>query len=217
MVSAVADPDPAEPERGRDLDRLITFVDAIVAIAITLLVLPLAELAGEIGSDESVWRVVEDHSGQFGAFVLSFVVIARLWLAQHRVVRMAVEATHGLVVGLVAWTLTIVFLPFPTALLAENGHQVATKVFYIGTLAVSEAVLGLIVIAIRRQVPESSGRPRVTPAIVTTGLILAALAISLLAPVLSYFPLFLLLLEEPVEAAWRRLRPARQPHEPGSA
>ena len=33
-------------ERSRDLERLITFVDAIVAIAITLLVLPLAELAG---------------------------------------------------------------------------------------------------------------------------------------------------------------------------
>jgi len=28
-------------ERERDLDRLLTFVDAIVAIAITLLVLPL--------------------------------------------------------------------------------------------------------------------------------------------------------------------------------
>ncbi len=31
------------PERSRDLERFITFIDAIVAIAITLLVLPLVD------------------------------------------------------------------------------------------------------------------------------------------------------------------------------
>ena len=37
-----------EPVRSRDLERFITFIDAIVAIAITLLVLPLVDLATEI-------------------------------------------------------------------------------------------------------------------------------------------------------------------------
>ena len=36
-------------ERHRDLERLLTFVDAVVAIAITLLVLPLAEVGSEVG------------------------------------------------------------------------------------------------------------------------------------------------------------------------
>jgi hypothetical protein len=36
-------------ERERDLERFLTFVDAIVAIAITLLVLPLVEVGAEIG------------------------------------------------------------------------------------------------------------------------------------------------------------------------
>ena len=42
-------------ERERGLDRVLTFVDAVVAIAITLLVLPLAELAPEVGDGSVRW------------------------------------------------------------------------------------------------------------------------------------------------------------------
>ena len=72
-------------ERERGLDRFLTFVDAVVAIAITLLVLPLAELAGEVG-DGSVTDLLDEHRGELFAFFLSFFVIARLWFAQHHVV-----------------------------------------------------------------------------------------------------------------------------------
>jgi uncharacterized membrane protein len=41
----------------RGLDRLVTFLDAVVAIAITLLVLPLVELLGE-GHDEDLGRLL---------------------------------------------------------------------------------------------------------------------------------------------------------------
>lgn len=45
-----------EPVRSRDLERFITFIDAIVAIAITLLVLPLVDLATEIEPGAAVGR-----------------------------------------------------------------------------------------------------------------------------------------------------------------
>ncbi len=51
--------------RSRDLDRLLTFVDAVVAIAIT---------------------------AQIGGFLLTFAVIANAWSTQHQVYRSVVAA-----------------------------------------------------------------------------------------------------------------------------
>jgi uncharacterized membrane protein len=56
--------------------RLAGVADAVVAIAITLLVLPLADVATQ--SHGNVGDLLSDHVGQVGAFALSFVVTARL-------------------------------------------------------------------------------------------------------------------------------------------
>ncbi len=101
-------------DRERDLDRFLTFVDAVVAIAITLLVLPLAELAPELG-DGSVTDLLREHEGELLGFFLSFAVIARLWLAQHSTVSSLVRQDRQVVSLMLLWLLTIVVLPFPTA------------------------------------------------------------------------------------------------------
>jgi uncharacterized membrane protein len=203
---------PDSVERSADLDRLLTFVDAAVAIALTLLVLPLVDLAGEIHTDDSVWQVVREHGGEFGAFALSFVVIARLWRAQHRIVRGAVEDRIDLFWYLIAWALTIVFLPFPTALLSATGDQVATKIFYIGSLLVSSVLLAMLAAAVRRQRPAGSPlRPTMIPAAVDAVLTGIALLLSVFVPALSYFPLLLLVLGGQATTLVRRLWPSLEP------
>ena len=202
-------PDSFEFERSRDLDRLLTFVDAAVAIALTLLVLPLVDLAGEIETDDSVWHVIAEHRGQFGAFVLSFVVIARLWRAQHEIMRGALEDRPGVFWCLVAWALTIVFLPFPTALLSATGSQAATKVAYIGALLLSSILLALLAAAVRRQLPPGTPhRPSVLPAAVDAMVDAVALLLSVFLPVLSYVPLLLLVLGGRATALARRRWPS---------
>ena len=54
-------------ERHRDLDRLLTFVDAVVAIAITLLVLPLAEGGGAV-EQIGAWEVLHAHTDELLGF-----------------------------------------------------------------------------------------------------------------------------------------------------
>lgn len=202
----------AQTERERDFERFLTFVDAIVAIAITLLVLPLVDVAGELGDRGSVGTLLSHNTGQIGAFFLSFLVIANLWLAQHRVLRSVIAASEWLTRLLLLWTLTIVVLPFPTALVAGHdvGDQAVTKLLYIGTMAASSLVLSLICLEIRRNAAlrDSDDVPDVVRAFATFGTFVVVLVLMLALPALSYWPLLLLFLPDRLVALWRR-RPAR--------
>ena len=208
---------PAQPprsERSRDLERLLTFVDAIAAVAITLLILPLVDLAGDIHSeDDSVTELIRSHSGQFWSVALSFAVIARLWVAQHRVMRPVLATNRVVLAALLLWTLAIVFLPFPTALLSHGGEQRITKALYVGCLAVSSLCLVAVAVAVRRDptVRDPDELPEVRPAMVTAVLLLLAFLIVITIPAASYYPLFLLLAGDAINTLWRRLSDRRDP------
>jgi uncharacterized membrane protein len=190
-----------EQERSRDFDRLLTFVDAIVAIAVTLLVLPLVDVVGQLTTDPSVNDLLGNNRDLIGAFFLSFVVIANLWLTQHRVLRDVIVANQTVTQLLLLWTLTIVFLPFPTALVAahENaGGQAMTKVLYVGTMAISALVLGLVCVVISRNpdLRDSEEAPDPLHAFSACGAFVVGLAVMLLIPATSYWPLLLLVVSD---------------------
>jgi uncharacterized membrane protein len=181
-------------ERHRDFDRFLTFVDAIVAIAITLLVLPLVDVAGRLDGG-SVTHLLRANSGQIWAFFLSFVVIANLWLTQHRLLHNVVVSDRVLLRLMLLWTLTIVVLPFPTSLVASVGHQAMTKVLYVGTMTLSALVLALMSLVIARNddVRDTDERPDQVRAFATVTTFVVILAVMLAFPGLSYWPLLLLL------------------------
>jgi len=62
----------------RSFDRLVNFTDAVVAIGITLQLLPLIDIDGP-SDGQTVWQVISANSGQITAFVLSFVVVIVMW------------------------------------------------------------------------------------------------------------------------------------------
>ena len=70
-----------QTERG--FDRLVNFSDAVVAIAITLLVLPLVDSAREFHDGNVADFLALNADGLF-TFALSFVVIGNFWRLQHR-------------------------------------------------------------------------------------------------------------------------------------
>jgi uncharacterized membrane protein len=191
--------------RRRDFERLLTFVDAIVAIAITLLVLPLAELTTDVG-DQPVTQVLRAHQGQLWSFLLSFAVIARLWFVQHHSLRNVLIAPRRLGVLLMLWTATIVFLPFPTALLADSGSQALTKLLYMGTITLNVALVAVMDLEIQRNPTVTGGEalPDIASTVVNVILLVAALIAALLLPGSSYYTLLLLLLDRPMLSLWRR-------------
>jgi uncharacterized membrane protein len=190
------------------LDRFVTFLDAVVAIAITLLVLPLAEIVQDVDPGKSLGSVLSGESGQFFAFFLSFAVIARFWLVHHRVVEGVGTYDVPFLLLNLLWILTIVLLPFATQVVGSFPPEPLAVLLYIGTITVSSASLAAITFlvwrrpALRRHADEPAAAP--WAALSTTGILVVALLIGTLSRSVNYGAMLLLLLTGPVESWLRR-------------
>jgi uncharacterized membrane protein len=133
--------DAPEPERGSALERLVFFSDAIFAISITLLVLPLAEThISQAGAAHQLAELLPE----VGTFALSFVVIGMFWMQHHRAFR-DIAAFDGVLLRLnLAFLFCIVFMPFPTAALAQAGGSPTVVALYAGTIMVTSTVSSLM-------------------------------------------------------------------------
>lgn len=197
----------------RGLDRLVFFTDAIAAIAITLLVLPLVDLVPELADHgATVGDFFAEHRGQLLAFLISFAVIARLWYAHHQLFEHVAAYTPALVILTILWAFTIVLLPLPTSLTAELDPSPGTIGFYIGTMAASSIVLTALTLLIRRnsriEDPQNPVSPRSLLGSVSNALaFLVAFVVAVAVSQIGYWALFVLFLTGPIEAVLaRRLR-----------
>ena len=188
----------------RGLERLIFFTDAVTAIAITLLILPLVSIVPtHPAPNESVWPLLVDHAPQLGSFVLSFLVIARFWLAHHAIFEHVGRYNSRLNFLSLAWAFTIVVLPLPTAITAAYATSPLTIALYISTVLLSSMTLAAITFTVRgNQLIESQTNPlsRETQvnSITSVACIAVALLLGVTVPHVSYFGLLLLLLATPV-------------------
>ncbi|MFJ4224030.1 TMEM175 family protein [Microbacterium sp. NPDC089695] len=180
-------------------ERFKAFVDAVVAIAMTLLILPLMEAVGEAAKGElTTSEFLGEHSGQLLSFALSFVLIATFWIGHHNQYRDVEWMTGPLLWINIAWMLTIVWLPVPTAMIGQMSTDALQTVVYIGTLILTQVTtLGAWLYLGRNPglttAPPATIRAGVIgdlSAIILFGL---ALAIALLLPDHSYAGMFLLL------------------------
>ena len=137
------------PVQRRSFDRLINFTDAVVAIAITLQLLPLVDIKATEG--ESIWHLISDNSSQIFAFWFSFLILSVLWL-KHNQVFNSMRAFDGTIFWLNSlWMALIVFLPWPTALYGSlnDGQTIASQgvgLLYWWTLALISGIGWLVAI-----------------------------------------------------------------------
>src|SRR5690606_5571513 len=87
----------------RGLDRLVAFSDGVVAIAITLLVLPLLDVA----ADDSSWHVWSDAGPRMQGFAITFAVVASFWVVHHRLFELIDGYNGRLVWANMLWLATI--------------------------------------------------------------------------------------------------------------
>ena len=203
----------AQQGRERGLGRLIRFSDAIVAIAATLLVLPLADAAADIGN-RTVSELLSDNRQALIAFALSFVVILRFWMVHHSMYEHVVDYTHGLILVNSVWLFCIVFIPFPTELIGKDAGALADGL-YIGTILAATAAGSVgqwILVRTPTLVSEPArGTLTLVPAITTTVAMVLAFVIAIVFPVIGLWALLLLFPAGWVELfyRWQRRRGAQ--------
>ncbi|MET0590623.1 MAG: TMEM175 family protein [Naasia sp.] len=196
-------PAPRRYTSDRGLDRLVFFTDAISAIAITLLILPLVDLVPDAAADSSGGGFLLEHLPELSSFVISFAVIARLWYAHHQLFEHVDHYDTGLAFLSVLWSLTIVVLPLPTAMTSEFSPEPVVIGFYIGTMALSSLLLTSMAVLVNRRAGLQSAENPVGPrtlggSAATTLLFGVALLVALLVPGVSYWALLLLLVSGPL-------------------
>jgi uncharacterized membrane protein len=183
-------------------DRLVLFTDAVVAIAITLLVLPLVDIAREAVATgaPSVELITENWPAIF-SFLLSFVVIARFWWVHHQLFASVTVASTAIVVWNFVWVLTIVLLPFVTEMVSGYDNDQFTLVLYIAMILAGSVCLTAMSTLAHGGLASAAAA--------ATGLLVVALVLALLVPAVGYFWLLLLFLSSLVERLLTRLRGAQ--------
>jgi uncharacterized membrane protein len=129
-------------ERAFDYDRTVALSDGVFAIALTLLVLTIPE--PDSGND--LWGFLDDNLAAFGAYGLSFVVLAALWRYHHVFLRDISRIDARLTTLNLLYLGLIALIPYPTGILSEHGDQSAAVVLYAATLAAVTTVTAAMVI-----------------------------------------------------------------------
>lgn len=197
-------------------ERLKAFIDAVVAIAMTLLILPLLESVSELAREgKSSLEFVQEENSQLFSFGLSFLIIAVFWMTHHRVFDRVERVTSPLVWLQVGWMLTIVWLPVSTALLGAMDPDTTQKLLYIGALLASSLLMLATRLYLRRhpelhRIDPESLRRGIIAEIVTSAMFAIALLIAVLVPAIGYGAMFLLMLSGPVQALFARRGGARR-------
>jgi uncharacterized membrane protein len=184
-------------EAQRGFDRLVNLSDAVVAIAATLLILPLVDIAGEVDKSD-FGGFIGEHAQELFAFALSFAVICRFWLVHHSLFTRLIGFSRSLLFVNFVWMGSIAFLPFPTELVAPSSvENPFSSALYVATMCVATASTTAIEwIAIRHpelQSPEVRGTLTLHAAMASTIAMFVVLAIVLVLPGVGLWSLLLLL------------------------
>jgi Endosomal/lysosomal potassium channel TMEM175 len=119
------------------LGRLLALADGVFAIALTLLVIEITLPEGT--SDARLGAALVALGPRYFAYVLSFAVIARFWIAHHHVFRYLRGYDDTLLWLNFLPLMLVAFLPFPTSVLGAHGNTPTGATFYGAALVCTSA------------------------------------------------------------------------------
>jgi uncharacterized membrane protein len=103
-------------------NRLEAFSDGVFAVAITLLVLEI-----DVPVGDHLWHKLGDEWPSFASFFVSFWVIGIIWVNHHGVIDHLKRADRGVLYLNIFVLMSVVLIPFATALMAQHLNSTADE------------------------------------------------------------------------------------------
>ncbi len=132
----------------KDTSRLEAFSDGVFAVAITLLVLTIkVDSPAKLLDDAALRLELLRQWPMLLAFATSFFSIGIMWLNHHRLFKHIKHTDTGLLFINLVLLFIIVFVPIPTALLAEyfiHSDQHVAAILYSGTFLAMACCMNLL-------------------------------------------------------------------------
>ena len=123
-------------------NRLESFSDGVIAVAITLLVLNIG-----VPGDDSRHSLIYDLGRQwpqYVAYVISFLAIGIIWINHHAMISRLREADHTILVLNLLLLMTIGLLPFATDLVATHRSTPLAAAIYSGCFMLMALAFSLL-------------------------------------------------------------------------
>jgi uncharacterized membrane protein len=143
--------------------RLEAFCDGVFAIALTLLIIEVrTPAAAGLHTSRDLWLALGRMSPSVLAFLLSFGVILIVWVNHHAALKLVEKSSPPFIYANGFLLLTVVLMPFPTALLGENlltDHASPAVVLYSANSALQAVAWWLLSLSALKPVPLTRSEP----------------------------------------------------------
>ncbi|HEX3977297.1 MAG TPA: TMEM175 family protein [Solirubrobacteraceae bacterium] len=115
-------------------NRLESFSDGVIAVAITLLVLAIVPPPVATTADHSLIYELGKDWPHYAAYVISFLAIGIIWINHHAMIQRLERADHSILILNLILLMTIGILPFATDLMAtylpaDHGQKLAAGIY----------------------------------------------------------------------------------------
>lgn len=146
---------------GQSAERFKAFCDAVIAIAMTLLILPLMESVSEASKEHlTTAEFIGEHVNQLISFGLSFALIATFWVLHHRLYDGVERITQALLLMNLVWLAAIVWLPVAAAMVGQMPGDPLQALLYGGTLVVASLMLAIMRVYLLRHPWLTEAKPQ---------------------------------------------------------
>lgn len=176
--------------KGEDLKRLINFSDAIIAVAITLLVIPLTDLFQHF-SGKNLTTVLSstEFTSKFSSFLISFFVIYSIWETHRKIfsnidkISITVSKYNRL------WLLFMILIPAAT--MVNIGYANNLGIYIYGLILIVNILL-------LQLIKKRTGQKHNTFEYTTLQLLIISLVLLTIFPNLGHGVYYILILDSPI-------------------